>query len=204
MKKAFVSGLLAGCAIGLGGTVYLSVDDRVLGAALFTVGLFVICTMGLSLYTGRICYAPWEDRAYRLALPAVWLGNLAGAAAVAAAVGLTRLAPALAPRAQALCQTKLDDGPVSMVILSVLCGMMVYIAVEGYRTCPYEAGRYLSLFFGVTVFILSGFEHCIANAYYFTLADVWSGEGVVCLLLMTLGNSLGGMLLPALRRCIGA
>ena len=55
--KTFVLAVLAGISIGLGGLVFLSVDDRVIGAALFTIGLFTVCTFGLNLYTGKVCYS---------------------------------------------------------------------------------------------------------------------------------------------------
>ena len=50
--KVYLSGILAGFSIGLGCIVYLSIDDKIIGSALFTIGLFTICTMGLNLYTG--------------------------------------------------------------------------------------------------------------------------------------------------------
>ena len=48
--KLFLSALLAGVCIGLGGTVFLSLDNKVLGALFFTVGLFTICTMKAVMY----------------------------------------------------------------------------------------------------------------------------------------------------------
>ena len=52
------------------------------------------------------------------------------------------------------------------------------------------------LFLCVAIYILSGFEHCIANMYYFSAADAWSWKALGAIGVMTLGNSLGGMLLP--------
>lgn len=45
--RIFVLAVLAGIAIGIGGIVYLSVDNKVVGALLFTVGLYTICIHGL-------------------------------------------------------------------------------------------------------------------------------------------------------------
>ena len=55
---AFVLAVLAGIAIGIGGTVYLSMDNKTAGALMFTVGLYTICIHGLNLYTGKVGYAP--------------------------------------------------------------------------------------------------------------------------------------------------
>ena len=76
--KTFVSGILAGISIAIGGLVFLSVENRVIGAALFTVGLFSVCSFGFHLFTGKVCYVFQQDRNYALDLPVIWLGNLAG------------------------------------------------------------------------------------------------------------------------------
>ena len=68
-----------------------------------------------------------------------------------------------------------------------------------FKNNPHELGKYLSLFFGVMVFILSGTEHCVADMFYFWMAGAWSGQAVVRLLVITLGNAVGGVLLPLLR-----
>ena len=76
--KTFVGGILAGISIAIGGTVFLSLSDKVLGALFFTVGLFAVCTFGFNLFTGKVCYVFDQDRSYALGLPLIWLGNLAG------------------------------------------------------------------------------------------------------------------------------
>lgn len=197
--KTFVSAVLAGISVGLGGLVFLSVENRVVGAALFAIGLFVVCTFGLHLFTGKLCYLFENDRRYALALPLIWLGNLCGTGITAAFAHLTRIVP-IAERAAALCQVKTGDSLLSLFFLGVLCNIFIYIAVEGYRSNPHELGKYLSLFFGVMVFILAGTEHCVADMFYFWMAGAWSGRAVLCVLVITLGNFCGGLLFPLLRR----
>ena len=197
--KTFVSAVLAGISIGLGGLVLLSVENRVVGAALFTVGLFVVCTFGLHLFTGKLCYLFDNDRAYALALPLIWLGNLCGTGIIAAFAHLTRIA-GVAERAAAMCQVKAADSLLSLFFLGVLCNILIYIAVEGYRSNPHELGKYLSLFLGVMVFILCGTEHCVADMFYFWVAGAWSARAVLCILVISLGNFCGGLLFPLLRR----
>ena len=119
--RSFIGGVLAGISIAIGGTVFLSLENKVLGALFFTVGLFAVCTFGFNLFTGKVCSVFDQDRSYALDLPLIWLGNLAGAFLTAAAEWATRIGPALAEKAQAICQVKLDDGPVSIFFLSVLC-----------------------------------------------------------------------------------
>ncbi len=198
--KTLIGGILAGISIAIGGTVFLSLDNKVLGALFFTVGLFAVCTFGFNLYTGKVCYVLDQDRHYALNLPLIWLGNLAGTFLTAAAERATRLGPALTEKAQAICTVKLNDGLLSIFFLSVFCNILIWLAVEGYRNNPHPAGKYMSLFFGVTVFILCGFEHCVANMYYFSVAGMWSWKTLAWVLVMTLGNSVGGVLFPLLRK----
>lgn len=198
--RVFLSGVLAGLCIALGGTAFLSLESKLAGALFFTVGLFVICLFKLHLFTGKVCYVFENDGRYAADLILIWLGNLAGTFLVAQALALTRVGPALAAKALGLCQTKLDDGPLSVFILAVFCNIMIYIAVEGFNRAPHDLGRYIALFLGVAVFILCGFEHCVANMYYFSMAGAWSGKALGYLLVMTAGNALGGVLFPVLRR----
>ena len=206
MRRAslFLSGILAGICIGLGGTVFLSLDNKVLGALFFTVGLFTICTQGLHLYTGKVCYLWEKDLSYALDLLPIWLGNLAGTWLLAAAERCTRIAPALTEKAAGLCETKLGDNLGSIFLLAIFCNMLIYIAVDGFNKNEHQVGKYLALFFGVMVFILSGFEHCVANMYYFSIAGMWSGKTLLYVLVMTLGNSVGGWVFPLLRRAAAA
>jgi len=197
--KAFVSAILGGACIGFGGTVFLSLDNKVLGALFFTVGLFVICTFGLNLYTGKVCYIFERDKTYAINVPIIWLGNVVGTGLVALLVHLTRIAP-IAEKAAAMCQTKMDDSLLSLFVLGILCNIFIYIGVEGYNTNPHEVGKYVALFFGVMVFILCGFEHCVADMFYFAMAGAWSSRSLLCLLIITAGKALGGLLLPACKR----
>lgn len=195
--RIFLKAAAAGITIGIGGAVYLTLENKVIGAVLFGVGLYTIVLNGLFLYTGKVGYliSTKDKKAYILQLIFTWLGNLAGTALAAAAISATRIRN-LGRTAEVICKTKLADTPHSILILAVFCGILMYAAVDGFR----EKGNPLILFFCVTVFILCGFEHCIANMFYFSLAGAWSLRAIIYLLLMTLGNSVGGILLPLVKK----
>ena len=197
--KTFVSGILGGVCIALGGVAFLSLENNVLGALFFTVGLFTICTMGLNLFTGKVCYVFQRDRAYAVNLSLIWLGNLAGTVMVGLLVQATRSCGSLVERAQSVCAAKLGDSFLSLFVLGILCNVFIYIAVEGFGQNPHQVGKYLSLFFGVMVFILCGYEHCVADMFYFTVAGVWSADTFLRLLVITLGNAVGGVIFPLVR-----
>ena len=195
--RIFLKAAAAGIMIGIGGAVYLTLENKVIGAVLFGVGLYTIVLNGLFLYTGKVgdLISSKDKKAYILQLIFTWLGNFAGTALAAAAISATRIRN-LRRTAEVICKTKLADTPHSILILAVFCGILMYVAVDGFR----EKGNPLILFFCVTVFILCGFEHCIANMFYFSLAGAWSLRAVIYLLLMTLGNSVGGILLPLVKK----
>ncbi len=203
-SKVFLSAILAGLCVGYGGIVFLSLENKVIGAAAFTVGLFVICTFGFHLFTGKVCYVLQNDRDYAIDLPVIWLGNLIGTGLTAGIASLTRIAPAVREKAISLCQIKLNDSLFSLFLLGILCNILIYIAVDGYKSNPHELGKYLSLFFGVMIFILCGTEHCVADMFYFWMAGLWSGRAILSVLVITLGNAVGGVLFATLHRVVRA
>ena len=196
MKKlaTFISAVLAGAAISIGGAVFLCTESRTAGAALFSVGLFAVCTLGLDLFTGKVCYVFQNPPTYAARCGHIWLGNLAGTLIMGTALRCTRLD--VIAKAQSICEGKLSDGIPSVFVLAVFCNILIYLSVESYRENPHELGKYLGLFLGVVVFVQAGFEHCVANMFYFTVAGAWSGRTVLYLLVMTLGNAVGGVLFP--------
>lgn len=200
MKKAasFVDSVLAGVCIGIGGTVFLSCENKVTGALFFCLGLFAICTFGFNLFTGKVGYVFQQPLSYTGFVLSVWLGNLVGTGLVGYAVRATRIA-GIAEKATAICEAKLNDDLLSIFILSIFCNILMFIAVDGFKNNPHEIGKYVGIFLGVTVFILCGFEHCIANMYYFSVANMWSAKTVLYLLVMTVGNAVGGVIIPLAR-----
>ena len=129
---SFALAVGAGISIAIGGTIFLSIESRIIGALFFTVGLYLIVTGGLNLYTGKVGYLPGADREYPCFLLVVWLGNLAGTFLAAEAVRRTRIG-AIAEQAQRICAGKLADEPLSLFLLAVFCGILMYGAVDGYK-----------------------------------------------------------------------
>lgn len=203
MKKTlsvFIKAVLAGFCIGVGGNVFLALlsVSKPLGAILFAVGLFTICTHGFNLFTGKACYILDNKPSYLLTLLVIWIGNLAGACLMAWLVSLTRLSDAYTAAAQGLVAAKDGDSLLSLFVLGALCNVLIYIAVDGYKSNPHECGKYLALLLGVSVFILAGTEHSVADMYYYAMAgSVFTGNALLRLVVISLGNVVGGLLLPA-------
>jgi len=201
LRDAVASGIF----IGLAGTVFLSVPDKFAGAFLFGFGLLTIVCCGFKLYTGAIGYLVLQGKnapSYLLTLVFIWIGNFIGTNIVGLALRYSRVGGALTERARGMCAVKMADSWASLLVLSFFCGVLMFLAVDTFRRKGEVPGivRPLMVFLCVMVFILSGFEHCVADMYYFSVAGMWTTGSLTRTLWMTLGNSLGGFLLPLLGR----
>ena len=192
--KILVRAILARVMISIGGTIYLALDNKMLGAFLFSIGLFAICANGFNLYTGKIGYVIDNKPKYLIELLFTLIGNLIGTVGCGYLLFLSRQGDKLRSTAQAISTIKLNDNLLSIFILSIFCGIIMYLAVDLYKKLT-DFGKYMGIFMGITVFILAGFEHCVANMYYFSAANMWTWKTVLYVLVMIAGNSVGSILL---------
>ena len=192
MIELLKKSVAAGFAISIGATVYLVSENKVAGALLFSVGLFVICAFGLNLFTGKIGYV-LDNKNHPNCLM-IWLGNLLGCVVGS---GLVRLAkPGLHDTAAGILSAKFALNWYSVLILGFFCGMLMYAAVENYRANPHGFGKVTGLFLCVSVFILCGFEHSIADMCYcvFGVSSVGELPQILLFLLMvSAANSAGAI-----------
>ena len=195
MKDLFY-GITAGLLIGIGGTVFLSMvnaDNKLAGAILFAVALICICAKGYSLYTGKVGFMAYNHKGkdfFNLLM--CFAGNLIGT--VISGLAVMYAIPSVSKAAKLICEAKLIQSVPEALIRAVFCGILMYLAVATYR----EKNTYIGILFCVPVFILSGFEHSIANMYYFAVAGMGSLRVIGYILLIVLGNSIGGLLFPVL------
>lgn len=200
--EILIKSILAGIMIGIGGTIYLSLDNKIVGSILFAIGLFIIVVYSFNLYTGKIGYLINNfNKKYISELIITLIGNFIGTFFVGFILRYTRIYNMISEKAKTLADIKLNDTLISILILSFFCGILMYLAVNTYKEVK-DIGKYLAVFLGVIVFILCGFEHCIANMYYFSVSSTWSLNTLLYLLVMILGNSLGGILIPLCNKVI--
>lgn len=192
--KILLRAILSGIMISIGGTVYLMLDRTPLGAFLFGIGLFMVVVNGYNLYTGKIGYIIDNKLSYVWELFLTLVGNLIGTISCGYLLYLTRIGETLRSRAEVIVNVKLNDSLLSIFILSIFCGMLMFLAVDLYKKIR-GTGRYYAVFLCVTVFIICGFEHCVANMYYFSAANIWNWNTLLYLYVMIFGNSVGGVLI---------
>ncbi len=179
------SSILAGICIGIAGFGFLALGG-IAGAVLFAFGLITVVCYKLKLYTGTAGFIV-KGEAGKLLI--ILLGNIVGCLMVAL---LARVSPMdLQGAAQKILAGRLSIGPVRAGLLAIGCGFLMTTAVTFARR-----GQWLPLLFAVPMFILCGFPHCIADAFYyltvpfsFIMENIWSVLSLyVCLVI---GNFIG-------------
>lgn len=194
MLKTVTGGISAAIMISIGGSVFLACgDNRYYGAVFFSVALLSICYLGLYLYTGKIGYLVEDHSPKNLATLGIGLSaNLA----ITFPVGMLvrKAIPNLGERAEAICQAKLEQSFGSTLVRAIFCGVLMYIAVEIFRSKKSPIG----VLFGIPVFILAGFEHSIADMFYFGASGIAGGKIATFEIAAVLGNSIGSVILPLL------
>lgn len=180
-RQMFIKAIYAGFMIGIGGMIYLSVDNKVIGALLFSFGLLTIVAQGFYLYTGKVGFIKSIREVLDMLI--IIAGNLVGtfiAACMSRAAGLSISSLELTAR-------KLDNSLLHIFLLSILCGVMMYLAIDNHK----RAKNLLFIIAPVMIFILAGFEHSIANMFYFHLAACYTPKAFGYLAVMLLGNGIG-------------
>ena len=189
-----IKGIFAGVMIAIGGIAYLSIEDKIVGSFIFSLGLFTVCVYSMNLYTGKIGYIVGNKISYLWELLLSIIGNFIGASTVGFIMNYTRF-NSLSAKALTISLSKINDSVISIFILSIFCGILMFIAVNNYRKEHNEIGKYIGIFMCVMGFILCGFEHCVANIFYFSFAGIWTFKAFCYLLIMILGNSVGSIII---------
>jgi formate/nitrite transporter FocA (FNT family) len=95
--------------------------------------------------------------------------------------------------AVAIVTTKLETEWWITLLKSIGCGICIYGAVEGYK----KTKSFIPVILGVMCFILAGFNHVVADAFYIGAARFGSLQ---YLLLVAMGNAIGSILIRLLQR----
>ena len=184
MRKIIPLSILAGICISIGCVVNLRVGG-VAGAVLFAFGLTTVVYYGLKLYTGTAGFIRIKGDWTMLGL--VLVGNIIGCLLSAWLIASAQ--PDCIEPASKILAGRLAKGPFACFLLAIGCGFIMTTAVEFARK-----GKMLPLLLGVPVFILCGFAHSIADAFYFLVSptdQLLQTDVLIVYVSEVLGNFVG-------------
>jgi formate/nitrite transporter FocA (FNT family) len=198
----FLISVLGGMSISVGGIVFINAPNNIIGSFLFSLGLFLICHFKWGLYTGRVQnLVEVSAKSSAPELVFVYLGNLLGTLSFGFLIRFCLNVDALS-KVTTLAQYKLSLPLLNVLILSFFCGIMMYVAVTGFKKIEDPIGKHLVIILPVMVFILSGFEHSIADLFYISAANAWGIDAVKFSLVAAAGNLLGGCMVPVFNKLL--
>lgn len=173
--------------------IYLILENKTVGAVFFTLGLFLVLTRKYHLFTGKVANLIEEGPKYSLDLLIIWLGNFVGALIMMLFTKYSKLGY-LIDAAKTVSTNKLSQDYLSAFLLAILCGIIIYLAVDNFNKNEHHVGKYVGLFVLIPTFIICGFEHCVANMYYLLLAGEINVESMMFLIVVSIGNTIGSVI----------
>ena len=224
--ELFIFGILAGIYIAFGAAAATAVLSggmldpglaRFLSGTVFSVGLILVLILGSELFTGNILmtigliYQRYSFGKVLRNWLIVYFGNFLGALIIAWLVfksGLLGHMGDLTPIgsiAAKITETKLNLSFSEALCRGILCNMLVCLAVILCISSKTVGGKILGIYFPIMTFVVSGYEHSVANMYFLPAGLMAKGEflsgflgSFQNLIPVTLGNIIGGLLIVLL------
>ena len=183
-KKLILLGIAAGFFIGIGAEASsLAMHGmsnvglaRTVAGAVFPIGLMLIVLLGGELFTGNclISMAVYDKKAKLKGmirnLIIIYISNFIGAALMAWMINncgqLNFSDGGAGAFTIKLALGKVGIDPMQAIVSGILCNVLVCLAIFMAATAKDVAGKCIAIFFPIFVFVISGFEHCVANMYY--------------------------------------
>ena len=172
MKNAFLNSFLAGVFISIGGTVFISLASA--GNKLAGAILFAVALLSICML-GLFLFTGKVGYIVEDHSKNAVLALLCGLGGNF--IGATLF---------------------GVLFLAIMCGILMYTAVHIYKCTKSIAG----IVFCVPVFILCAFEHSIADMFYFAVARAFTFEYLLFIVIVIIGNALGGMLIPFVQKFV--
>jgi len=178
MKK-FIKAIFAGFMIGIAALTSIGAGGSWIGSLLFSIGLIIILAQGYNLYTGKIGYI----KSYK-EIPIMLLyilGNL---------IGVLLISFTSTVNTDTIILSKLANPLWLSFIKAIGCGFLMFIAVDTYK----KYNTFIGTIGGVTAFLLSGFEHSIADMFYICNSQMLNLDTLIFIIIVIIGNAIGALL----------
>ncbi|SKC85666.1 formate/nitrite transporter family protein [Maledivibacter halophilus] len=212
-------GIFAGMFIGFGAHADITVMQTIgkfdigfakfFGAAVFPVGLMLVLMVGAELFTGNnLMTLGLLDRKITVKQMLknwglVYIGNFVGSIVLAWLLRKSGLyiSQDMTAKAIEIAEAKMSLTFVEAFIRAILCNMLVVLSVLLATASKDVIGKIFAIWFPIMLFVLSGFEHSIANMFFIPLGKLvgfntlWTTIWIKNLIPVTLGNIVGGAII---------
>lgn len=190
MRETIRSSIFAGIYIGVAGFGFLAAGIQsqygaLAGAILFALGLLSIVGYKLKLFTGTAGFITKNEIG---TLFTILMGNIFGCFMIALLTSFSPMADAIQDAAYNIMMTRSRSGAIGCGFLAIGCGLLMTTAVTFARQ-----KNFIPLLLAVPLFIVCGFPHCVADAFYYMSIpfNTWSVELLVIYIATVLGNAIG-------------
>ena len=183
MIKLIVSSFCAGIAISISCIAFLASGNP----WTFPIGLFIICFFGFHLFTGKVSYANSKNDIINLVI--MWTVNMTTAALMGILVHYMR--PDFTEITLTMVTNKIAEGWF-IIPRAILCNIMIFVAVHAWKNLP-SPNNAIGLIFATAIFVICGFEHCVANSFYIGCALTANLKTIQFIFLNTISNAIGGL-----------
>ena len=178
------SSVISGICIGVAGIGFLATRD-IVGSVLFAFALLTVVAYKLKLYTGTAGFIKKNEVG---TLFLILLGNIIGCLCMGLLTRMSPMAEGIQNAAVNIMALRLKTGALKCGLLGIGCGLLMTTAVTFARQ-----KNILPLLFAVPLFIVCGFTHCVADAFYYMTIPFgsWSLELLGVYACTVLGNLIG-------------
>ena len=228
-----ILGFFAGVYIGFGAQLAIMVThdlaafvgvgmSKLIGGAVFSVGLMFVVVAGAELFTGNnLIFLSVLDRQVTVRKllrnwTIVFFANLVGSLLLVLLMYWSDLwktdGGLVGAKALSIANAKVNLTFLQAFARGILCNWLVCLAVWMAVSARAVAGKVFAVFFPITAFVASGFEHSVANMFFIPLGLALKGQTAIVtaagltdklahltvggmamnLIPVTLGNIVGG------------
>lgn len=188
MKKAVINAISAAMMISIASYCNLISGNKYVGAVLFAFGLIAVCRYSMSLFTGMAGYIVKKNALEFAVVTAV---NCVFAFGFGV---LGSFNPAVKEKAVEVCAAKLSNNLLWLFVSAIFCGILIYLGVDIFK----KHGTYIGIIFSIPVFVLCGFDHTVADLFYYGAAGNYNAADLLVLPVLIAGNIVGSSIIRGL------
>ena len=155
------------------------------GSILFALGLLAIVGYKLKLFTGTAGFIKKNEIGNLLL---ILLGNIFGCFMIGMLTRVSPVGDGIQVAAMNIMNTRMETGILGCGLLAIGCGLLMTTAVTFARQ-----KNFIPLLLAVPLFIVCGFPHCVADAFYYMSIpfNTWTVDLMGIYLATVVGNAIG-------------